>query len=118
MSNQKEKVCRACNHKFIPSFSFDFYQTGSDPEVGVCERCMLRGITVSENPVAVPYGHAESVCKVGKEVETCSFLCLGAGGHKCAKGTPLEPEIRRKLERGEMRSKGDNCSGAPDFKVA
>jgi hypothetical protein len=115
MCDGNKKTCRACKLTFTPSFAFDFYQTGSDPEVGVCERCMMQGITVSKDPVVLPAGYAENVCKSGHAAETCIFLCVGANGERCAKGTPLEGGLLKKLLAGDSLSKGNNCSGAPDF---
>lgn len=57
--------------------------------------------------------HAQSVCLIGQRKETCSFLTVGSGGWECLKGSNFEKAIR--IRQPQMRSKGDNCSGPPNF---
>jgi hypothetical protein len=83
----------------------------------------MRGIfqETARDPVPVPNGHETSVCKKGQGELTCSFLGLSSrDGHlvyECLKGSSLESAIRGRLREGSMKSKGDNCSGPPDFRA-
>ena len=59
--------------------------------------------------------HLESVCGYRKGEQTCAFLAAEEGGFCCAKGSVAEAAVNARLSAGSMRSKGDNCSGYPDF---
>ena len=117
----KQFTCRKCKLSFVPSFSFDFYQDGEDPEVGLCERCMLREAFAdkpSGSPLPLPAGYDVAVCKFGKGQETCSFLSVSGDGLRCLKGSSFEPLIKQRRLENSMAAKGDNCSGPPDFQKA
>lgn len=118
----QECTCRKCNHTFVPSLAFDFYPDGSDPKVGLCERCMMKEALTnrepSDDPAKVPDGHQVNICKFGKGPETCSFLGMTGNEFQCLKGSSLESVIRQRRRENSIRAKGDNCSGPPDFKVA
>lgn len=58
----------------------------------------------------MPKQHVDEVCKLGQGADTCAFLVL-ASGWNCAKGSNVESILRGRLERGEMKAKGDNCEG-------
>ena len=61
--------------------------------------------------------HLQTVCLRGGE-ESCAYLLLGGNGTECAKTYPFFTEIIDvRLADGEMRNKGDNCSGPPEFKL-
>lgn len=61
--------------------------------------------------------HVRQICKFGQGESTCSFLIVHPkGGWGCAKGTSMEPGIWQRRTEGSLGSKGDNCSGPPDFK--
>lgn len=117
-----EKVtCSRCGYTYVPPFSFDFYQTGDDPKMGLCERCLVSGALVTRkkpDPVTVPDGYETKVCRMGNGRATCKFLGVTPGDrgsmYACLKGSSLEDIILRRPDT--MRSKGDNCSGPPDFK--
>lgn len=112
-----EFTCRKCNLSFVPTFLFDFYQDGEDPEVGLCENCMMAkvfGSAPSGDPKPLPEGYQDAVCKFGQGSATCSFLAWG-DGLVCLKGSSLETAINRRRQEGSMVAKGDNCSGPPDF---
>jgi hypothetical protein len=116
-----EKVtCKKCNYTFAPSFSFDFYQEGPDPRVGLCEKCMMAetfaGKLPKGDPSPLPAGYQDTVCKDGQAEAACSFLAFGEGTCQCLKGSAFEAEIRKRREEGSIRSMGDNCSGPPGFK--
>ena len=114
-------TCRKCNRTFVPSVAFDFYPDGEDPKVGLCERCMLKealgGREPSGDPVPVPDGYREKVCKMGKGPATCSFLGMTGSEFRCLKGSSMESIIQQRRQEDSMSAKGDNCSGPPDFKV-
>lgn len=112
-----EFTCWKCNLTFIPSFAFDFYQDSEDPEVGLCENCMLAKAFGVPNgdPQPVPKGYEDAVCKIGQDSATCSFLAWSGSGPKCLKGSSFETAINRKRQEGSGVAKGDNCSGPPDF---
>lgn len=60
--------------------------------------------------------HLEKICKLGSGEATCSFLSFAPGdGFSCSKKTGLEEIIRQKRASGQMKAKGDNCSGPPNF---
>ena len=113
----EEVTCRVCHATYVPDFINDFYADGADPKVGRCERCMMSeafGVN-TKSPHALPKDYENSVCKIGKGAATCAFLTMGAGGFQCGKDSTVEKAIRERLAEGTMRSKGDNCSGAPNF---
>lgn len=114
-STKSEKTCASCKRQFVPTFAFDFYQTGDDPEVGVCERCMLRGALAPRDPVAIPDGYLHEVCRYSQKENTCIFIAIGAQGHICTKGTPVVNILAERLAAGETVAKGDHCSGSPHF---
>jgi len=118
----EQATCRKCNLTFVPSFTFDFYPDGEDPNVGLCETCMLnealgRPKTPNNGPVPLPAGYEETVCKRGQRNLTCSFIGATGSGFHCLKGTAFEPEINRRRAEGSIGARGDNCSGPPDFTV-
>ena len=116
----QEVTCRNCGLTFVPSFRFDFYSDGADPETGLCESCMMAEMFSSKpsfhDPVALPVGYEAAVCKIGQGEATCSFLGITGKGTRCLKGSSFDSQIRERRTKGTMRSKGDNCSGPPDFK--
>jgi len=119
-NNAKTCTCMDCKLVFVPSLSFDFYQEGSNPEVGRCENCMIVNAFGSESnepfPLPAEY-YKERVCKVGKGEKTCSFLGFNNGSVlSCMKGSDMESIIMAKLAENTMKAKGDNCSGPPNFK--
>jgi len=116
-TTEKKFTCRKCNHTFIPSFMLDFYPDGKDPEVGLCERCMMAEAFAKSftGPTPISEEHSVSVCKRGKGSETCSFLVFGKE-LCCAKGSNLEPTLRKRIAEKTISSLGDNCSGPPEFK--
>jgi len=123
MSN--ECKCSRCGHTFVPSLFFDFYPTptADDPNAGICERCQMEELLSGEQavvvlntePVRIPDGYGKTMCKEGQGEATCSFLAVGAVGLVCLKCSSMEANIRNRLREGSMGSKGDNCSGPPDF---
>jgi hypothetical protein len=121
MGKTNEQVtCMDCGKTFVPSFRFDFYQDDTNPEVGRCERCMMAkefAQPVLGEPSKLPLGYDENVCKKGRDELTCSFLGFAGTGFSCLKGSSFEFTILQKKAEGSMGSKGDNCSGPPDFTV-
>lgn len=114
----KEVECRTCHRQFVPSFEFDYYGADENGKNGQCERCMMREAFGGEKPepVALPSGeHINLVCRRKTGSGPCRFLSSGAKGMVCAKGSTLEATIQQQVEH--MRSRGDNCSGPPDFIV-
>lgn len=117
---EEEVTCRVCHVTYVPDFINDFYADGTDPKVGRCERCVMSeafGIN-TKSPHALPKGYEDSVCKIGKGTATCAFLTLGPEGVRCGKDSAVEKAIRERLAEGTMRSRGDNCSGSPNFTLA
>jgi hypothetical protein len=61
--------------------------------------------------------HVRTFC-LGKNREggeVCSYLLFGAGA-ECAKAWPSYlAVIRVRLAAGEMKARGDNCTGPPKF---
>lgn len=57
--------------------------------------------------------HMESVCKIKKGEETCSYLIAGSDGFECAKlsDTGIANQIDDRREEDTMTAKGDNCGG-------
>ncbi len=118
----KLATCRRCGLTFVPSFTFDFYPDGEDPNVGLCEKCVIdealgKPKITSNDPVPLPAGYEKTVCKRGRRSLTCSFIGMTGDGFRCLKGSTLESEINRRRAEGSMGAKGDNCSGPPDFTV-
>ena len=57
--------------------------------------------------------HVKSVCKPGSE-ETCRYLSVGSCGFECEKvsdDNSIAMRIDERVERGDMRAKGNNCGG-------
>lgn len=117
--DNQQVTCRKCRLAFVPSFTFDFYQDGEDPKVGLCENCMMKEAFTSQEPSGdpspLPAGYDVAVCKFGKGQATCSFLIVSGDGLQCLKGSSLESAIRQRRQEDSMGAKGDNCSGPPDF---
>ena len=117
----KQVTCRKCRLAFVPSFRLDFYPDGEDPNVGLCERCMMAETlgprTPNNEPSPLPPGYEEAVCKLGKGEAACSFLGMTGDGVRCLKGSAFESEIRRRRGNGSIRAMGDNFSGPPNFAV-
>lgn len=57
--------------------------------------------------------HAKSVCRYGQQELTCRFLLMDGAGWRCGKDS--EP-LMIVLALREMKAKGDNCYGPPEFK--
>lgn len=114
---KEEVVCRKCHAKYVPNFQRDFYPDGNDPKVGLCERCMMNAAfgASSPEPHKLTDDHSERICQRGKGAVTCSFLMFGGNGFECGKSSSFEGGIRQKLAAGTLKSKGDNCSGPPNF---
>lgn len=115
----QEFTCRNCHYTFVPSFLFDFYPDSKNPKTGLCENCMMAEAfstsRPSRDPVPLPAGYKENVCKFGKGRVTCSFLGITTDGLHCLKNSSFESAIRQRRQENSMRAKGDNCSGPPDF---
>jgi len=99
---------------------------GVEPEPGavvVRERTLADRLRDRNPGKPLPvYGiHLTQACRPGRGEKTCAFLIFGggpgddAGAWSCAKGSSFETPIREKIAAGEMRAKGDNCTGAPGF---
>lgn len=120
MAEKTQVTCSKCNRTYVPSFAFDFYPDGNDPEKGLCERCMLAEAfakeTPKDSPSPLPPGYLEAVCKLGQGEKACSFLMHDGSNPSCAKGSGFEIIIRQRRAEGSIRSRGDNCSGPPEFK--
>jgi hypothetical protein len=54
---------------------------------------------------------ARTVCKIGEGHACCRYLTMGRGGWSCAKQTSFKAHLDRRVERGDMRARGDNCDG-------
>jgi hypothetical protein len=67
----------------------------------------------------IPNEHVEKVCKPGCGEETCRYLASRQlPDYFCAKGDKdLLKFIELRVAQGTLGSKGDNCSGPPDYKV-
>ena len=115
---EKKFTCRKCAHSFTPSFGFDFYPDGEDPEVGLCERCMMSQAfseceKLDPRPITNEH-HLSGVCRIRQGAETCRYLCF-SGQMCCAKGSKLQAFIDQRFAEGGMDAKGDHCSGPPNF---
>ena len=66
---------------------------------------------------ALTQPHMREMCKQGQGEAACAFLVFdpAAMAPSCAKGTTLAPLLARRREAKMIRSRGDNCSGPPDF---
>jgi hypothetical protein len=109
----KEVTCRECGATYVPNFVRDFYPDGADPKIGRCESCVM---SQAFSPKKIDADKLKSVCKLGEQQETCSYLIAGADGFECAKGSSLHREIQQRREAGTIRAMGDNCQGPPDYK--
>lgn len=58
----------------------------------------------------LPEAHVKQVCQPGTEY-CCRYLLLGFAGWGCGKHLGLRSLIDQRVEAGEMRARGDNCSG-------
>ena len=107
--------CRNCGARYIPDFSRDYYG-GENGRGGLCESCMMRGILVKPDPVAVTdEKHLDEVCLPGKGHKSCRYLAMMPGsGMSCAKGSNFQSAIDERA--AGMRAQGNNCSGPPDYK--
>jgi hypothetical protein len=110
-----EVICRKCGcGPYVPDLINDFYVDNvNGPGTGLCEKCFIAQVMAPKDQVQVEDAHCENVCKRGQGAATCRFLTFGKG-FSCAKGSGLEPEIQSRADT--MRSKGNNCSGPPEFK--
>lgn len=109
-------TCRKCHDTYVPNFIKDFYPDSKDnPEIGLCEGCMMREAFAPKAPMAIDPDKVSTVCGLGSGKATCSFLVL-SGQFECAKGTSLERSIRLRREAGTMGAMGDNCQGPPGYK--
>jgi len=111
-----EKVtCRKCGFgPYIPSASFDFYPDEVDgPGTGLCENCCTDKNVQLSPPVELTVKQSKTLCKDGMGAKTCRFLLYDTGGFKCSKKSDCHSYIQSRAEN--MRAKGDNCSGPPNF---
>lgn len=59
-----------------------------------------------------------TLCRPGQGAATCSFLLMAPrAGWTCAKGTEFEKILAERRQYRRMRALGDNCSGAPEFRI-
>lgn len=120
MAASEEVTCMDCRRTYTPSFTDDFYQAGNDPTRGRCERCMMSQVfslpTIAD-PVPLPVGYKDAVCKSREGAAACSFLAASDGGLRCLKGSHFDAVIRERRSGGQMRAMGDNCSGPSSFTV-
>lgn len=105
--------CALCSREWVPSFSLDCYEIDG---LDVCERCAMPYFMKSRDPEPVGEERVRSVCMFGDREATCAFLLMSPR-FSCAKASPFEDVLRRKLEVGLMTARGDNCSGPPSFKI-
>lgn len=76
----------------------------------------IKGVFEIKERSVLAESYLEKVCKFGQESLVCRFLVLGTQGLSCAKKTSsFRDTIEQK--KGEMRARGNNCSGPPDFIV-
>lgn len=113
-----EVTCRVCGRTYSPSPMDDFYQDDG-ATTGRCDGCFMRDVFSAQaksQPATLPSEqHITSVCKRGQGSETCRYLSFGGQGFVCAKGTDIGTIIDRRSAEGTMKSKGNNCSGPPNF---
>ena len=111
MPEEQQKTCRICGFgPYSPSFTFDFYEDDVDGEgTGRCEKCMMN----PPSQVEISEEQVKNVCKMGQP-GTCRFLTF-EDKFKCAKWSRLHEAIMSRAEKGEMRAKGDNCTGPKKF---
>ncbi len=112
------KTCMTCKLEFKPSFKFDFYPVGNDPEIGDCEGCMMKKAFASEpakhsEPVKISELTAISLCQAGKGAKACRYVMNSGGDWCCAKASDYQAMLDSRKD--SMGAQGDNCSGPPDF---
>jgi hypothetical protein len=63
--------------------------------------------------IKISVGEAKNICRMGQKEKCCAYLCCGADGFECAKGSSLQPTIDARLEAGSFTAKGrggwDGC---------
>ena len=120
-TEEKQYTCNRCGRTGPATFMSDYYPDtkSDDPDAVMCERCMMREhfASTSADPVPVPEGYDDEVCKKGQGETTCAFLVITPDFKcfKCSKGSSFESTIRARLVEGTMNARSDNCSGPPDF---
>lgn len=109
-----EKVqCSGCKTAYVPDMFNDYYPNAGDNGGGLCEACFIRKALAKPAAVLVPNKqHVHNVCRLFSEAETCRFFAVDSDGSKCLKGSDMESVLPK-----NMVSKGDNCSGPPEFKT-
>lgn len=106
-----EVICRKCRRTFEPSPAFDFYPDGEDPEIGLCEHCLMDAV-FNKEPVSLPTPEfATAVCKRGQGHDCCVFLVYTTGEFRCARGSGLNNTIVEKAKNNQMKARCVNCSG-------
>ncbi len=61
-------------------------------------------------PSPLPEDHVNTVCKIGKESETCRFLTMSPG-FTCGKFSSIRGAIDERFSAGSLTATGDNCEG-------
>lgn len=59
--------------------------------------------------------HVDAVCLFGQGARCCAYLAMGEGFRCLKDDSGLAQIIKARIERGESRARGDNCSGPPEF---
>ena len=59
--------------------------------------------------------HLKNICRIGQGEKTCSYLGQDKRGIMCLKGTKYHQDLFQRRMLGQMKTKGDNCTGHPDY---
>lgn len=114
-----EVECRNCQARYVPNFTRDYYG-GKDGHGGLCESCMMREAfskIPKRNPVLiVDDDRLNNSCLVHQGSKTCRYLAMGSEGMTCLKNSDMQSAIDQRASG--MGSKGNNCSGPPEYLLA
>jgi hypothetical protein len=106
-----KKTCRnlECRYgPFTPTFEFGFHEDNvGGPGTGLCERCFALEIAKPNDGIKIPEEFLSLKCKIGSGSLTCRFLSFSET-FKCTKKSTKQSPIN-------LKAKGDNCSGPPQF---
>lgn len=89
-----------------------------EPDSLIGRATLIRPKQATSEPL-IPPEHVERVCRPGQGEKTCRFLASRElPKYFCVKSDPeLWAFVNARAAEGHLGSKGDNCSGPPDFGV-
>lgn len=104
-----KKTCRKCGRgPYTPTYEFGFHEDNVDGHgTGLCEKCFGLEIAEPNDGIEIPKQFVGLKCKIGSGSLTCRFLSFSET-FKCTKKGKKNFPIN-------IKAKGDNCSGPPQF---